>query len=267
MAKRGSKKQINKDAWLATYGDMITLVLTFFILLYSMSTISEENWEKIVEAFDKNRSTQIVLHEEPKEGDTLPGMEGAKNGLSDTVPEVEVDDINDITELYEYLRQMVKKEGMEEDISVGLGDGFVIMRFRGNLFFGADSYVLQPEAKRILDVLSQGMAVISEQIQLVRIDGHTATNPDLSRYTISTRELSTDRANAVLEYVEGKNILDPVKLIAVGYGKYRPIASNETAEGRAENRRVEIYISDKESTDINIDEVYKALAPDGSEAP
>ena len=197
----------------------------------------------------------------------MPGMEGNQNGLATSETPVEADDVNDISDLYEYMQQVVQQEGLEEEISLGLGDGFVILRFRGDLFFGADSAVLQPEARNILDVLSAGMAPIAEQIQLVRIDGHTATNPALSQYTISTRKLSTDRANAALEYIESKDIMDPVKLIAVGYGKYRPIQSNETNEGRAENRRVEIYISDKSSTDIDIDEVYKALAPDGGETP
>lgn len=261
MARRGKKRTINKDAWLATYGDMITLVLTFFIFLFSISTVSEEKWEKIVEAFTKDgRSAQIVLLPEDTEGDTLPGMRGENGGLAPE--ETTAEDINDIDDLYEYLRAYVQQKEFQEEISIGKGEGFVILRFRGDLFFGPDSAKLQPEAKTILDVLADGLVSLSDDVQLARIDGHTATNPELTHYTISTRKLSTDRANAVLEYLEDKNILDPVKLIAVGYGKYRPIATNDTAEGREQNRRVEIYISDKSSTDIDIDEVYRALAPE-----
>lgn len=260
MARKRTKKAFNKDAWLTTYGDMITLVLTFFILLYSMSIISEEKWEKIVEAMSKTKEvTQVVLNYEEGE-DMFSGAQGPVQGLAPE--ETTLEDINDITDLYEYIRAYVQGQGLEEEIAVGKGDGFVIMRFRGDLFFGPDSAVLQQNAKTVLDVLADGLATISDEIQLVRIDGHTATNPEISRYTISTRRLSTDRANAVLEYMEEKSILDPVKLIAVGYGKYRPIADNYTAEGRAQNRRVEIYISDKSSTDIDIDEVYQTLAPE-----
>lgn len=261
--KKREKKAVNKDAWLTTYGDMITLVLTFFILLYSMSSISSEKYEILVKAFSESGSPkQIVLEDLQQEGEEPPGFKGNKEGIAE---EMQPADVNELADLYKYVQSYVDSNGMGEDVEVGEGDGFVIMRFRGDVFFTPDSPILQPAGKDILDFLVAGITPIEQDIKLVRVDGHTATNPNLDTYSISDRKLSSERATAVLMYMEDMNVIDPAKMMSVGYGKHRPIATNDTQEGREENRRVELYILDKETADINIDEIYDALAPKNTE--
>lgn len=267
MSRKSNKKSVNKDAWLTTYGDMITLVLVFFVYLFSISTIDSQKWERMVEAFQqKDNSAQIVLVDpEASDGTELPGHNGDTEGLADSEQETTAEEINDIEDLYQYFSEYVQQTNMEDSIQVGKGDGFVIMRFKGSLFFAPDKSVLLPAAQDVLTALSDGIISISDQIQLIRIDGHTATVAQSSKNNkINNRILSTERANAVLMFLENKQVVDPVKLLAVGYGRYRPIADNGTEEGREQNRRVEIYISDQDSFGVNIDQVYEALAPEGN---
>lgn len=264
MPRKKEKKQVNKDAWMATYGDMITLVLVFFVYLFSISTINEDKWQRIVEAFQElGQPSQIVLDPpDISEGEELPNSAGELEGLTPNDQETTAEEINDIEDLYQYFSEYVEEKELQDSIQVGRDEGFVIMRFQGSLFFAPDKALLLPEAKEVLDHLSLGMVNITDQIQLVRIDGHTATVEQDNK--INNRILSADRANAVLMYLEGKNVVDPAKLLAVGYGRYRPIATNDTEEGRIQNRRVEIYISDQDTFGVDIDQVYKALAPEGN---
>lgn len=265
MSRKSNKKSVNKDAWLTTYGDMITLVLVFFVYLFSISTIDSQKWERLVEAFQqKEGASQIVLVPPDSEGDQLPGSTGETEGLADSEEETTAEEINNMDDLFQYFSEYVQENDLEESIQVGKGDGFVIMRFQGSLFFSPDKSVLLPEAQNVLTALADGIVHISDKIQMIRIDGHTATVAQSNKNDkINNRILSTERANAVLMFLEQKQVIDPVKLLAVGYGRYRPIADNGTEEGREKNRRVEIYISDQDSFGINIDQVYEALAPEG----
>lgn len=288
-----AKKPFNKDAWLATYGDMITLVLTFFILLFSMSTIDQQKWAVIVQVFSRSTiSTQIVLEDPDESGDQLPGSSGDTDMVGNQADQTETADGSEempveeefnpsgATELMEeelqqqanvmealaaYMEEFVEEQEMQEQVDLGTGDGFVIMRFEGDMFFGPDSATLLPQGQEAIDYLMTGLEVIKDDIELVRIDGHTASVGTINPAASTNRKLSSDRANNVLTYMEMGEILDPAKMIAVGYGKYRPIADNSTDEGRKKNRRVEIYIADHSSVDIDIDEIYKTLAPDDNQ--
>ena len=289
-----AKKKVNKDAWLTTYGDMITLILTFFILLFSMSTIDLQKWAVIVQVFSRaDLSTQIVIEKPEIEGEMLPASNGETTMIGEKTEPTEIADGNEempiqeeflpsgATEVMEeemmkqnnsamealasFMGQFVKENQLEQKVDVGEGDGFVIMRFEGDLFFGPDSSSLLPAGKEALDYLMAGLSVIEDEVGLIRVDGHTADTGIINPSASIGRKLSSDRANNVVVYLEEKDTIDPAKMIAVGYGKYRPIADNSTEEGRAKNRRVEIYIAEDATVDIDIDEIYKTLAPDDNQ--
>ena len=118
----------------------------------------------------------------------------------------------------------------------------VYIRFTSTLFFQPNKAVLLPGGKDILDTVGPAIHMVEENVKVIRIDGHTAESAPGDN-SVNDRDLSSERANTVLKYFEEYYITDRAKLMAVGYGRYRPVASNDTEENRAKNRRVEILVS------------------------
>ena len=250
MNKERKYTKVNKDAWMNTYADMITLLLVFFILLYSMSSIDQEKYRMLVKAFTADPQTLEQLREmEVDEENSGGGASGAVDEGQDTGK------IDNLDKLYNYLKAYVAENNLEQSVQVEKGENLVYVRFMSSLFFEADRAVLLPGGTTILDYVGKALGEVEPYIKFIRIDGHTAeAAPGTSN--VDNRELSTDRANEVLGYLEDHYIKDPAKLMAVGYGLYRPIAPNDTEENRAKNRRVEILVAQEDALQDELDKLY-----------
>ncbi len=255
MARRNRQEEGSSSEWLNTYADMVTLLLTFFVLLYSMSTVSEEKWEFLKAALSNigiTTSQLVVVDDVTADGDGQVGSTGT--GIGDS-PVAEESDVKiDVELLYKLLQDYVESmtDGeMKESIELQHGKNYVFIRFTDNVFFNPDSSVLREEGKTVLTEIGGGIKLAEDSIGVIRIEGHTATVLEDANYRVDDRELSSGRANAVLKFLEGACEISSEKLSALGYGKYRPIADNATPEGRKKNRRVEILIVEK---NINIED-------------
>lgn len=228
--------------WMDTYGDMVTLLLCFFVLLYSMSTISEENWKALVMSF--NPDAVVELH-------ATPGGEGPSadsdnaGGVMPEGEEITQEDIQmQMQELAAAMKDFITETGSESTISVTEGEGKVFISFNQSVFFDGDSAVLRKEAYPVLESVCGMLSEASKVIDEVRVLGHTAqANPARPNRVTVDRMLSSDRATNVIIYVQEHSSVEPARLISEGIGQWRPIASNDTVEGRAKNRRVEMIIS------------------------
>lgn len=253
---------VDSNAWLNTYGDLVTLLLCFFVLLFTMSSVDAEKWQKLVRAFSSrgHDTSQIVLIEE---GD---GNEIAENMGNDplnppgdeSIPSEDELPI-DFDELFRYIKAYVERNNLEGSVEVQRTDNSVFIRFKDNIFFNPDSSVLKTSSHDVLDFLGDCFKSVEQQILSVRINGHTAAIPWNENYQVSDRTLSTDRANSVLIYFEEVKKIDPQKLIAIGYGKHFPVADNETPEGREKNRRVDMMILSNEAVTDGMDDLYNLL--------
>ncbi|MBR0597539.1 flagellar motor protein MotB [Sinanaerobacter chloroacetimidivorans] len=251
MARSRQKSKVNKDAWLNTYADMITLILVFFILLFSMSSLDQEKYKLLVKAFTADPQTleQISLEESDIKAGNPDVAPGGKEGE-------QIEDIKDLDDLYEYLKAYVETNNLQKSVQVERGENIVFVRFMSTLFFEADRAVLKEGGKEILDFVGQALRNVEPNIKYIRIDGHTAeAAPGTS--TVDNRELSTDRANAVLKYFEDRYIQNPAKLMAVGYGMFRPVAPNDSEVNRAKNRRVEILVAKEDNLQEELDKIYE----------
>lgn len=216
--------------WMDTYGDMVTLLLCFFVMLYSMSTMDKEKWIALVESFNPDAVTE-----------QNPGGHEVGDGQSE-MTQAQVD--ADIEALYQAMQSYVVSENLTSQISITKGSGYVFVSFDDTVFFDGDSYVLLDAGKKILDQVAQSIAGVSSSIDEIRVLGHTAqasatqpNRPEVDRF------LATNRASVVTVYLQEKNIIDPSRLVSVGYGQWRPVADNSTSEGRAQNRRVELLVT------------------------
>jgi chemotaxis protein MotB len=256
--RRKTEDSSSEYNWMDTYGDMVTLLLTFFVLLYSMSTVDQAKWEKIVNALSSKTGTkpqQIVVNQ-------TNGAPSSKQGLVDSKDNGEtITEVKSFDDLYKYLKQYVKEKNIEADVSVFKGDGYTFLSFKNNVFFDGNSSALRPEGKVILDYLSDATKNISKEIAEVRTFGHTARASTSPNAPIEDRTLSAMRANNVVLYLQMKNIIDPRKMVAEGYGEYRPIVPHDGSEAtRVKNRRVEIYISKSDKANTALDDIYKEIS-------
>lgn len=232
MAKKRERNNSGGANWMNTYCDLVTLLLTFFILLYAMSTIDAQKYAAIVASFSKQLNPEVYYEQGPPTSND-----------ETAVPEQneQTEELNDIDELYTLLQQYVDENQLNEQVEVNKSEEYVFIRFSDAVTFRGYSDILEESGKSILDVLADGLGIVDEYVEEVIIAGHTAEVA--YDKTDIDRSLSTDRANVVLKYLEDKNVINPAKYLAIGYGLYSPIADNSSTEGRAKNRRVEIYIS------------------------
>ena len=236
--KRNKKSGGGAANWMDTYGDMVTLLLCFFVMLYSMSRMDESKWIALVQSFNPgyavDEPSQIVV---PGEIANEP-VTGLPSALTQDQVEAALE------ELYVSMSEYAASAGLQDMVSLSKGSGYVFISFDDTIFFDGDSYVLKDGGKAILDQIAVPLAEASESINEIRVLGHTAqASPDRPNYVDVDRFLSSDRATVVTIYLQEKNIIDPARLVSAGYGQWRPIASNDTAETRAQNRRVELIIS------------------------
>lgn len=252
LQRKRIKGQVKKDAWLNTYADMITLVLVFFILLYSMSSIDKEKYKMLVRAFTADPKTIEKFELEERGNDQGIGSQNediGSNGIDG------VEDIESLDDLYLYLKVYVESNNLQGSVQVEKGEDMVSVRFMSTLFFEADRAVLKNGGKEILDFVGEALREVESYVEIIRIDGHTAeAAPGTSH--VDDRELSTDRANEVLKYLEDRYIKEPAKLMAVGYGMYRPVAPNDSEANRAKNRRVEILVAKNDNLQDELEKIY-----------
>lgn len=231
---RGKKSfdQGGGGEWMNTYADLVTLLLCFFVLLFTMSSVEEEKWEALVSSFRRLYGSEVVI-EDPN-ANVDPG---------DIV--IDPDDLglpDDFGELAEYFQQVVEENNFAGDVQITGNEYVVFIQFNNNLLFDPNSSNLRQPAKEFLNIIGDSINHMNEKIKMIRINGHTAVATVSTGENVTDRELSTQRANSVLMYLEDVKEVEPKKLIAIGYGRNYPIADNSTEPGRAKNRRVEIII-------------------------
>lgn len=246
------RKPVDKNAWMNTYSDMVTLLLCFFVLLFSVSSVDSAKWTILVKALNPNATdvSQIVTENIQSQGPD-PFNTGGDALMSE---------VTEFQDLFYQMQDYIIENKLSGDIEIHQGDGYTFIVFRNDVFFDGDSSILKQRGKEVLTFLASGIKPIQNQINEMRILGHTnQADPNKPNPISGDRFLSSDRATRVLVFLQKKNIIDPKKLISIGYGQHYPIASFITPKDRAKNRRVEILITESNKVSITLEEVYKQI--------
>lgn len=255
MKKRKSGGGAN---WMDTYGDMVTLLLCFFVLLFSISTLDQRQWELLVQSFN------------PEAIPTVTQTDGNKGPNADpaTAAEAQKDIDQQMNELYEKLMEYVEQQEAGENMSVTQGDGYIFIAFNDVIFFDGNSAVLRDAGKLVLDDIGALLAPEAGAIDELRILGHTARETaDEPNNARVDRTLSSNRAVEVLIYLQDMDLIDPARLVSVGYGEWRPVSGNGDGEERARNRRVEMIITGKNLMDSLGDSIEQYYTLSGVAPP
>ncbi|MCD8280735.1 OmpA/MotB family protein [Enterocloster citroniae] len=234
------KEEEGGQEWLNTYADMITLVLTFFVLLYSISNVNISKLEEIASAMQR----QLGIESQTELEDVPDDLKYPTIGENTDEPFQAVTGSQNTQASAREMRQMSRDiqtyfDSENLDAIVSNTENAVYIRFKNDLLFDPDSANLRDGSKSMLDAVGIMLQEKQDNILAVYINGHTA---QAANSLINDRILSSERADNVAIYLEEQVGLNPKKLICRGYGKYYPIADNTTKEGREQNRRVDMII-------------------------
>lgn len=244
-------------AWMATFSDLMNLLLCFFILLFSMSTIEQDKLEAVAQSFNQTFSlfnggaTAIgdgvlisngvsQLNELDEYINSTGKAADVDEENKDALEEFEARQQQEAEELAEKVEEAVSEANMENEIDIDFTSQYVSLTLNGALLFDSGSDRLKEEALPVLDRVGQILTRYGESI--IEIEGHTDNVPIHNSQFGNNNELSSFRALSVFDYFVENTNLDPAFLKHSGRGEYVPVADNATPEGRARNRRVEIKI-------------------------
>lgn len=236
MAKRQKKfEEDHSNDWLNTYADMVTLLLTFFVMLYASSSLDDQKWQFIYQAFQSHGKfvNEYVRSPDPvaEDGEGVTDDNPNTNGGSGELPQ-------SFDRLYQYLSEYVDENDLSDMVALDQGAAHITIRFDDDVFFDSNSYVLKEEGREVLSGIGRGLKAAQDFILTCSVTGHTAE----AISAVNDWELSSLRACSVVNYMEYRTFLPSQKFRSRGYGCTEPIADNSTPEGRAKNRRVEILL-------------------------
>lgn len=237
MIKRGGRKDSqdhNSDRWLLTYADMITLLMAFFIMMYSMSVL---NLSKFRQAAVSIRSGFGGVMQ--GQGKSVIGS----NGMLTVKPTpIDGDTAGVSWRVIRPLANYIEKEGKADNTLISIGEddrGIVITINSDELLFEPGCASIRSSARPVLDHVATMLNKIPNQ---VRIEGYTCSLKPRNTLYPTNWELSSARAVNVLRYLIEAAGLNPELFSAAGYGSTRPVAPNDNESNRRQNRRVEIVI-------------------------
>lgn len=272
MAKRKQEDPPKgSPAWMSTFSDLMNLLLCFFVLLFSMSTVDTEKFEMVVQSL---QSTFSIL---PSGGLTIGDGELISSGVSmlekfdiyfnsssalpkgDEEPDDSVTNpdttvtteeaqetlenagLTESEQMAEQVSRLLQSYGLENQVDVEFNEYYTLINLNGALLFNSGEATIREE---VLPVMEKIAVILNNYTNnLIEIEGHTDNVPPAAGEQYSDNDiLSMYRALNVANYIRDNTTLDPAHIKSSGRGSYVPIADNSTAEGRAKNRRVEIKI-------------------------
>lgn len=266
----GRKKVEEKEEgayWMDTYGDMVTLLLTFFVLLFAMSSLDKDKWEIFVKAFQNKFSTEdqmvIILDPDAEEvGNEDVKPSGETPTVGNQAEEItEIDDVEAFDDLYLFLKKYFEDQGMKDSVTLHSGDGFVYISFDNSIFFAGDDYQLLPNTRALLGVVCQVLTQIEPQIGEVHSHGHTAQEfADRPNNIPFDRTLSSNRATQVAIFIEQNSTVTGERIKSTGHGQHMPLKAHDgTEDTRQLNRRCELVIAKAGEMPPTLTEIYELI--------
>ena len=256
-------------AWMATFSDLMNLLLCFFVMLFAMSSIEEAKLQEFVSAMNNtfsvfdggasaigdgilisngvsqlNELDQYInstgkTADSEVDGDSLEEFEKSPEALEEMLTEQQ---LQENEERMEEIEEAIRENDIADEVEVSFTAQYVKLTMSGALLFDSGSAQLKEDAEQVLNKVGTILERYGEGSGSIEVEGHTDNVPINSAQYPSNEELSSARALSVFYYLQENTLLNPVNLKHAGMGERVPIADNSTPEGRSRNRRVEILI-------------------------
>ena len=244
MAKREvHEEHENHERWLVSYADFITLLFAFFVVMYSVSRIDNKRMVDVV------KSIKFAMHFKGQGGvDAMPIFDGpaseggcVANVDTETRPQKQIEAVEAMRRRMEkkFKGFLLEKPGLTTSVTLHIEGKKLMVRLSVAHFFDPNAAALRPEVIPLLDVIAGELARLHRPL---RIEGHTDDVPPVATRYRDNWDLSASRAASVTAYLERAHRIPADLLSAAGYGDSRPVASNDTPQGRELNRRIDLVI-------------------------
>ena len=236
----------NSERWLISYADFITLLMVFFVVLYSMSQVDAGKYEQLAQSLNMaltggtgilDNMTPGVISIDNSGSVEKPKPSPANNGL-DNANSNQREFIN-MENVEKRLNTYFSDHGLDQSVSMKIDERGLVVSLNDTLLFDPGKASLKNEAMSELVAVGEAL---NTQENYIRVEGHTDNIPINNAQFASNWELSAARATTVVRLLTDTANISPKKLSAVAYGEYKPVADNSTPEGRSQNRRVDIIL-------------------------
>ncbi len=237
MAKREEKAEEGAPAWIITFADLATLLLTFFVLLLSFSS------QDVIKFREMLGSVQGAFGVEVRREGTFQDEVTGNVAETEDPKKKEKEEEEKLKRQFEEVGDTVKKavdqSKLSNDVSTHSSAGELRIRVKGEVMFPPGGALISPQAAPLLDALARA---IKKADLPITVEGHTDNIPIHTAKFADNWELSASRAAIVVRYLIRQGVKEN-KVKAVGYADFKPLGENDTPEGRAKNRRVEFVVS------------------------
>jgi chemotaxis protein MotB len=250
--KRKHAEHVNHERWLVSYADFITLLFAFFVVMFAASNSDEKKAGQVAQAVQVafqelavfTPSGKVVpLYDAgglPKDSTTVIGNTHSAFDATQLVSGINTSQgAKSIVEARTQLESRLTEQLQNQSVRITQDARGLVISLAEAGFFEPGSAVMNAKALAVVDQIAETITTVPSGI---RVEGHTDNTPIRTLQFPSNWELSTARATFLLQYLIAKSNMSPARLSAVGYGEYRPIASNDTPAGRAANRRVDLVV-------------------------
>jgi chemotaxis protein MotB len=245
MTPRVHRSRVTHDRWLVSYADFITLLFAFFVVLYAFAKADQKKQAGISVAIDGAFRSMGVFSASPGKGST------ANAASLDVVMNEEIQSPervrDDLEHMQHELEQKLSGQIAHHTVSVAMGRDGLVISLREAGFFDSGSATPRPQT---LDTLRQIATSAGQTPYDVRVEGHTDNIPIHNDAFDSNWELSSARSTHIARMMLALHVVGPERLSAAGYAEFHPVETNDTPEGRAKNRRVDVIVLPR--THINL---------------
>lgn len=243
--QRKSHDELPDESWLLPYSDLMTLLLALFIVLYSISTVNKTKLEELSAAFRSVFDGGISVFDQPAiiptgTFETPTNMTKRMYPNGKTQEQLQWEEQRNLEQLKDQLNQYIQANGLSSELEIELNHSELKITIRDNALFDSGSAAIKPDARRLAVAIAQMLEPYNDYDILV--SGHTDNQPINTYEFPSNWELSAKRAINFMKILLENPKFDPKHFSTIGYGEYQPVDTNDTAEGRAKNRRVEVAI-------------------------
>lgn len=230
------------ESWLIPYADLLTLLLALFIVLFAMSSVDAVKFQMLSKAFNDvfAGGTGVFEFQSPiPEAQIESPDERKEDPKKDDEEDIEKDHL-ELLALQKKVNSYIEEKKLTDKLETSLTDEGLLVTIRDNVLFESGRAVVRPEDMNIANEIAD--LLIMDPPRNIIISGHTDNVPIRNARYESNWELSVMRAVEFMKIILKNEQLDPRWFSAKGFGEFQPVATNETAEGKARNRRVEILI-------------------------
>jgi chemotaxis protein MotB len=246
MRRRVHRARVSHDRWLVSYADFITLLFAFFVVLYTSANADKKKQQEVSAAIDAAFRSLGIFPDAMRKPSYKAGAAATADHPVVPVNIVMGEDVlapaavkDDLERIRRDLTQALSDKVAAHTVSIKMGRDGLVISLREAGFFSSGSAVPKPQTMPTLRLIAARLGATPYDL---RIEGHTDNIPIHNEEFDSNWELSSARATHIARMILDQKLIGPERISAAGYAEFHPVATNDTPDGRAENRRIDLVV-------------------------